>query len=191
MKDRAELAERLATRLKDERASKGLSLDALSKLSGVSRSMLSQIERGESSPTVAILWNLTRALNIDFSTLLDQSAQSSQPILEVLTAHNTPVIRNHEADCEIRILSSVDAVGETEVYDIRFGQDATLDSAPHETGTIEHLTVLEGSLLVTSADQTVTASLGDTIRYRADLAHTIRALAPSRALLIVKASLDA
>ena len=72
MKDRAEIAARLAARLKEERALKGLSLDALSKLSGVSRSMLSQIERGESSPTVAILWNLTRALNIDFSTLLEQ-----------------------------------------------------------------------------------------------------------------------
>ena len=69
MNDRAEITTRLADRLKEERAAKGLSLDALAKLSGVSRSMLSQIERGESSPTVASLWNLTRALNIDFSTL--------------------------------------------------------------------------------------------------------------------------
>lgn len=70
MKDRAEIAVRLSSRLKEERAAKGLSLDALAKLSGVSRSMLSQIERGESSPTVASLWNLTRALNVDFSTCL-------------------------------------------------------------------------------------------------------------------------
>ncbi|MBL4808294.1 MAG: helix-turn-helix transcriptional regulator, partial [Rhodobacteraceae bacterium] len=64
------ISERLAKRLKETRKGKGLSLEATAKLSGVSRSMLSQIERGESSPTVATLWNLTRALQVDFAGLL-------------------------------------------------------------------------------------------------------------------------
>lgn len=186
MKDRAEIAARLAARLKEERSLKGLSLDALSKLSGVSRSMLSQIERGESSPTVAILWNLTRALNIDFSTLLDHEMRPANPIREVLTAGRTPVIRNVEAGCEIRILSSAEAVGSTEVYDIRFSAGAALESDPHEIGTIEHLTVLEGMLTVTSAEETVIAATGDTIRYSADVPHAIRAESAARALLIVQ-----
>ena len=57
-----ELSKRLAKRLKEARKERALSLDALSKLSGVSRSMLSAIERSESSPTVAILWNLTQCI---------------------------------------------------------------------------------------------------------------------------------
>ena len=58
-------------RLREARRAKGLSLEAVAKLSGVSRSMVSQIERAESSPTVATLWNLTQALQVDFAGLLE------------------------------------------------------------------------------------------------------------------------
>lgn len=186
MNDRAEITTRLADRLKEERAAKGLSLDALAKLSGVSRSMLSQIERGESSPTVASLWNLTRALNVDFSTLLDQGAEPRHPIREIVYKDQTPVIRNREAGCDIRILSAPAEVGGTEVYDIRFDQNAMLESAAHKKGCLEHLTVLEGNLLVMSDGETANVSTGDTIRYAADVPHSISAQHPARALLVVK-----
>ena len=52
----------MPARLKEARRVQGLSLEAVSNLSGVSRSMVSSIERGESSPTISTLWNLTRAL---------------------------------------------------------------------------------------------------------------------------------
>ena len=61
----------LPARLKDARREKALSFDAVAKLSGVSRSMVSQIERGESSPTISTLWNLTKALQVDFAGLLE------------------------------------------------------------------------------------------------------------------------
>lgn len=186
MNDRAEITTRLADRLKEERAAKGLSLDALAKLSGVSRSMLSQIERGESSPTVASLWNLTRALNVDFSTLLDQEVEPQHPIREILHNDQTPVIRNRAAGCDIRILSAADEVGGTEVYDIRFDKGALLQSAPHKKGCLEHLTVLEGQLEIISDGEKAKASTGDTIRYAGDVEHAIRACKAARVLLIVK-----
>ena len=71
------ILEELPTRLKKARKDQGLSLDAIANISGVSRSMVSQIERGESSPTIATLWNLTRALNVDFAGLLDQSSSEN------------------------------------------------------------------------------------------------------------------
>lgn len=186
MNNRTEITNRLASRLKDERAAKGLSLDALAKLSGVSRSMLSQIERGESSPTVASLWNLTRALNVDFSTLLDQEAEPQHPIREIVLRDQTPVIRNRTASCEIRILSAPDEVGGTEVYDIRFDAGAVLESAPHKAGCLEHLTVLEGEIHITSDTEEAKVLVGDTIRYAADVEHAIRAPKAARALLIVQ-----
>ena len=181
-----EITLRLANRLKDERKDKGLSLDALAKLSGVSRSMLSQIERGESSPTVASLWNLTRALNVDFAELLDEKADVFGPILDVVRGESTPVIHNKNARCLIRILSAPADVGDTEVYDIHFESGACLDSAPHSAGCVEALTVLEGSLSVTSDGQSENVTKGDTIRYAADKEHSIRAEAEARALLVVK-----
>ena len=61
----------------------------MAKLSGVSRSMVSQIERGESSPTVATLWNLTQALQVDFAGLLEGRPA---PGIEVMRAGAAPVI---------------------------------------------------------------------------------------------------
>lgn len=186
MSDRAEITQRLAARVREERTAKGLSLDALSKLSGVSRSMLSQIERGESSPTVASLWNLTRALNVDFSRLLDEEAAEQAAIREHLRAGQVPVIRDRSAGCDIRILSSPDEVGQTEVYDIDFNAGAALESAPHKTGCTEHLTVISGSVEVLSDGEQAVADAGDTVRYAADVDHAIRAEHAARVILVVK-----
>ena len=67
---RQDILTRMAVRLKESRKARNLSLDALAELSGVSRSMVSQIERGESSPTVSTLWNLTQALKLGFLMLV-------------------------------------------------------------------------------------------------------------------------
>ena len=87
-----EITKRLASRLKQARQERSLSLEALANLSGVSKSMLSQIERGESSPTVASLWNLTKALNVDFAGLLDGGPNERSAIIEITRAEQTPVI---------------------------------------------------------------------------------------------------
>lgn len=181
-----EIGPRLASRLKQERKKKGLSLEALAQLSGVSRSMLSQIERSESSPTVASLWNLTRALNVDFAGLLDESADAPRSIREVVRASEIPQINNKTSGCVIRILSGPEDVGQTEVYDIQFNKNAILDSAPHKAGCEEHLTVLTGTVVVRSDQEQTTADIGDTLRYRADRDHSIQAQGEARVLLIVK-----
>ncbi|MEY1554600.1 helix-turn-helix domain-containing protein [Yoonia sp. R2331] len=186
MSPKPEIALRLASRLKAERTAKGLSLDALAKLSGVSRSMLSQIERGESSPTVASLWNLTRALNVDFAELLDVPDGGTGPILDVVRAENTPVINNKSAKCLVRILSAPDDVGDTEIYDIHFDVGACLDSSAHKSGCVEAITVLDGVLEITSNGVSERAGKGDTIRYVADQDHAIRAPKKARAILVVK-----
>ncbi|MFV2091809.1 MAG: helix-turn-helix domain-containing protein [Hyphomicrobiales bacterium] len=180
------IAERLAKRLKETRKSHGLSLEATAKLSGVSRSMLSQIERGESSPTVATLWNLTRALQVDFAGLLDDES-SPGTIREIMRANRTPNIDSQGEGCRIRILSPPDQAGRLEIYEIRFSGDAALVSEPHRQGCHEDLTVLEGALDLNSGDEVVHLAQGDTVRYAADCPHAIRATgAPACALLIVQ-----
>jgi transcriptional regulator with XRE-family HTH domain len=194
------IAERLASRLKETRKSKGLSLEATSKLSGVSRSMLSQIERGESSPTVATLWSLTRALQVDFAGLLDDE-QPQSSIKEIMRTNRTPTIDSQGEGCRIRILSPPDQAGKIEVYEIEFTAGGALKSAPHRQGCIEHLTVLQGTLNVTAGENSAQLFEGDTIRYAADCPHEIHAITkpvnvesadvesanikPAKALLIV------
>lgn len=175
----------LPARLKLARKTQGLSLEAVANLSGVSRSMVSQIERGESSPTIATLWNLTRALRIDFAGLLEDGDGGDR--VSVLAAADAPRIDNVGQRCRISILSPPEDAGGHEVYDISFEEDGALDSQPHARGAREQLTVIEGQVRITSGSATTEIRVGDTARYAADVPHSITALrGAARIFLIVK-----
>jgi transcriptional regulator with XRE-family HTH domain len=176
----------LPAKLKGARKAQGLSLEAISNLSGVSRSMVSQIERGESSPTIATLWNLTRALNVDFSGLMTQEETGDR--VDVLRASEVPTIENMGKGCRIAILSPPQDAGGHEVYDIAFEDGGFLKSQPHSSGALEQLTVMDGDVRVISGGATSDLMTGDTARYAADVAHEILALSGrARVFLIVKA----
>jgi transcriptional regulator with XRE-family HTH domain len=73
------------------RKERGLTLEKLAEVSGISKSMLSQIERGQTNPTFGVLWNLTRALKIEFSDLLEGgSALPDEDKIELVSAAHTP-----------------------------------------------------------------------------------------------------
>src|SRR5690348_12501581 len=82
MKDDAEggLDQRIAARVRDLRASRGLTLEALAERSSVSRSMISLIERGESSPTAVLLERLATGLNVPLASLFDAPSASGEPV---------------------------------------------------------------------------------------------------------------
>lgn len=183
MNPRSEIHDRLAASLREARKARGLSLDAVAKLSGVSRSMVSQIERAESSPTVATLWNLTQALQVDFAGLLEGRGEAG---IEVVRAGAAPVIGGRGKGVSIRILSPAEAVGDHEVYDLRFSANGLLESEPHSPGCREHLTVMEGQLRLRSGEEEQVLAAGDIARYPADRNHSIAAESgAARALLIV------
>ncbi|WOI57560.1 XRE family transcriptional regulator [Palleronia sp. LCG004] len=173
----------LPERLRRARQSRGLSLDAVARLSGVSRSMVSQIERGASSPTVSTLWNLTRALGVDFAGLLEESRASA---IEVLRAEDVPTIANRGTGCTIRILSPPEDAGRHEVYELRFEEGGALSSTAHARGTQENVTVIEGALTVTSGAAAHPLRAGETARYAADVPHRLEACGAARAFLVVK-----
>ena len=178
-----DILSRLPTRLKEARRAQGLSLDAVAKLSGVSRSMVSQIERGESSPTIATLWNLTRALQVDFAGLLAGQTDG----IDVLRAAEAPTIDNRGSRCRLRILSPPEDAGRCEVYEISLGDGGTLDSQPHTAGAREQITVITGRIEVISGASREILRTGDSARYAADIPHGIHAIGGgSRAILIVQ-----
>ena len=180
-----QILDKLPSRLREARRNQGLSLDAVAKLSGVSRSMVSQIERGESSPTIATLWNLTRALQVDFAGLLEEGTGADR--IEVLRDAQVPTIENRGEGCTIRILSPPEDAGRHEVYDIRFSKDGLLDSKPHTRGAREQLSVIEGQVTVTSGNAEQNLNAGDTARYAADVLHSIRAeKGAARVFLVVQ-----
>lgn len=148
-----------------------LSIDELSKRSGVSKSMLSQIEQEKSNPTVATVWKIARALGIALEKLLETKQGSN---IEVTRKTDITVIETEDGLCSTRINSPLHMTDNLELYQISFKPGGKLVSSPHYLDTEEFLTVLEGNLQVQVGDETKDLSQGDTARYGADLPHTIQ-----------------
>ena len=128
--------------------------------------MVGQIERGESSPTVSTLWDLTPALKVDFAELVENPVQSRG--IEIMSSASTPTIGTLGEGCRIRILNPPGQTGKHEVYELAFLPDGLLDSAPHGPKAKEQLMMISGILEVTSSENTALARAGDTARYDAN-----------------------
>lgn len=168
------------------RQADGLSLDALSKRAGVSKSMLSQIERNQANPTVAVVWRLANALGVPISLLVD----GDQPIpasIETLPSHATPSLRSRDGHCVLRILGPIDLAGQFEWYELSVEPGGCLDSDAHEPASREHLTVLSGTVEVQSGHNVTKIKMGETARYAADRPHSIKNVGKNlaTALLVV------
>lgn len=156
------------------RKQRELTLGQLADISGVSKSMLSQIERGQANPTFAVLWSLTRALGIEFTDLIEGGLEAdNNEKITVITDANTPEITSADGDCTLRILSPAHMTGELEWYHLEIAPGGALTSNAHAPGTIEHVTVISGSFEITSDDTTQSVKAGETARYAADVPHQI------------------
>jgi|FLOH01.1.fsa_nt_gi XRE family transcriptional regulator, regulator of sulfur utilization len=169
----------IGQKIKKLRASKKLTLDQLAIISGVSKSMLSQIERNKTNPTVGILWSLTQALDIEIGDLLTSDTEGAKEIENILSmkSHQTPEIQSADGKCSLRILGPLDLVSHIEWYEISIKQDGILSSDPHAKGTREHLTVLDGKIIICTKGQkedNYILTKGDTARYNADVQHYIK-----------------
>ena len=168
------------------RRTQHLSLDALSAKSGVSKSMLSQIERGRTNPTVAVVWKLANALGVPVMALFGEPAEAPATV-QMMAAEQVPSIHSADRKCELRILSPVDTAGQFEWYELIFQPGGALRSEAHEPGAREHLTVLKGTLTVDVDGNHSMVRQKQTVRYSADRRHAITNTTSSvvTALLVV------
>lgn len=169
------------------RQDRALSLDELSRQAGVSKSMLSQIERNQANPTVAVVWRLANALGVPMAELLGGADKPAQPAIATVPSHATPSLRSPDGHCELRILGPIELAGEFEWYELTVQPGGALESEPHEPGSREHLSVLSGVLEVQSAEATTRLKAGETARYAVDQPHAIRnpGKSAAQALLVV------
>lgn len=168
------------------RQDRELSLDELSRQAGVSKSMLSQIERHQANPTVAVVWRLATALGVGVAELLGD-ARRAAPLLTTVPAHGTPTLASPDGKCELRILGPIELAGQFEWYSLTVQPGGTLASEPHEPGSREHLSVQVGTLEVRAGASTARLRHGETARYAVDVAHSIRnpGRSTAQALLVV------
>lgn len=158
----------ISENLKRLRAENGLSLDAVAKLSGVSKSMLGQIERGEVNPTISTLWRITNGLKISFSSLVTRAQDDSEIVAR---SDVEPLV---EDDGRVRNYPAFPFEAERgfETYAVEFDPGGSLHAEAHIAGSQEFITLHAGQLEIRVADEEHLLGRGDSIRFKADVPHS-------------------
>lgn len=161
----------LGARVKQLRAERGWSLEALATASGVSRSMLSQIEREQANPTLAVTQRIARAFSMSLGDLVETPGVTCS--VTVIRADDRAYHYRSEKNCRIRTLSPLNLEKDVEFYEVQLQAGGSLRSAPHFAGTREFLTVESGQVRVESGGDAEVLTPGDSASYRADVPHAI------------------
>jgi XRE family transcriptional regulator, regulator of sulfur utilization len=173
----ADLARRIGRRLRDERTARKLSLDDLSRASGVSRAALSQIETQKSSPSISVMWKIAVGLGIPFAELLGDGAAEGQ----LLRRADAQVLRSPNGRFESRPVTPAGATPWVEVYEMRLSARSVQRSEAHAPGTREVVIVLSGGLRISVGQSVFDLEAGDSVAFRADQPHEYENLAGSEA----------
>jgi transcriptional regulator with XRE-family HTH domain len=163
------------------RTKRGLSMERLSKLSNVSRAMLSQIELAQSVPTIGVVWRVAKALGVPFSALISVPAAAKECV--VLRHQDSKVLRSQDGGFTSRALYPVDEPHQVEFYELELASRREESAEAHAPGTKEYLVVVEGSVEVTTKGEAHQLREGDAIAFIADGPHRYRNIGNSRALM--------
>jgi transcriptional regulator with XRE-family HTH domain len=161
-----------------------LSLSELSEQSGVAKSIISQIERNETNPTLATIWRLSQALDVSIERVL--ASGDDEPFIERSSRADTPILVSDDGRMRLAIIGWIKTVEWLQWYDLRSEPGGVLDSEAHQRGSVECLSVIEGTFEVEVAGIVQTARAGETLRYRCDRPHLVRCVgeAPGRATMV-------
>ncbi len=173
----------LGGRIKKFRAGRKWSLESLANASGVSRSMLSQIERNQANPTLAVTMRIARAFNMMLADLVEAPAASSA--VQVIRGADRAQVYRSDNDCQIRTLSPLPLEKDVEFYQVQLRPGGALRSAAHFEGTREFLVVEKGRVRVESDTDSEVLEKGDSATYRADVPHAIVNTGKGEALIFL------
>jgi transcriptional regulator with XRE-family HTH domain len=161
----------LGRRVRQLRTARDWSLETLAGASGVSKSMLSEIERDQANPTLAVTLRIARAFNMTLGELLEAPEATSN--VAVIRADDRAYHFRSDRYCRIRTLSPLNLEKDVEFYEVQLQPGGALRSAAHYEGTREFLTVQQGRVRIESGNDIEQLGPGDSASYRADIPHAI------------------
>lgn len=163
----ADLASRVAANLRALRQARGLSLDELAQLSGVSRAALSQIETNKTNPTIGILWKVAAGFGVPFNELIGEARAPAS----ILRRNAAQEMQSADGKFHSRPLAPAGANPLVELYELRLAARSRYASEAHVPGTREIVIVLAGALKLVTAGQSYDLAAGDSVLFAADEPH--------------------
>ena len=166
-----DLAPVVGSNLRRLRTRRGLSLERLAQISGVSRAMLGQIELGQSAPTINVLWKIARALEVTFSALISARTQTGALVLR---STESKILTSKDRTFSSRALFPFDEPRRVEFYELRLAAGSVEDADAHPPGTSENLVCTAGTVEIDVGGDTHKLEAGDSILFEADTPHAYR-----------------
>ncbi|WP_404408612.1 helix-turn-helix domain-containing protein [Jeotgalibacillus malaysiensis] len=162
-----EIKKQLGGNLRLLRKNRDLSLDRLAQLTGVSKAMLGQIERGDANPSVGTIWKIANGLKISFSSLLAAPVSD----VTVIRAETVEMLEEDHGRYRVYPIFTFDPVRQWEGYRVELDPGCHYQSESHGSGVEEYMTVIEGALIMIIAGTDYILKSGDSIRFKADQPH--------------------
>ena len=138
----------------------------------VSKSILSQIERDMSNPTVATISRISQALEENLSDLFSKIEVENNNQIE--KSHEMPSISSKDGLCHLTILGAGETVNWLQWYLLTMEKAGELDSSSHGPKTFENLTVLEGEIELQFNEESQIIKKGETYRFLSNTKHLIK-----------------
>lgn len=168
----------IAANVKRLRKNRKLTLDAAAEVTGVSRSMLAQIEKGDVNPTISVLWKIANGYKVSFTSIIEEPPQEAVSVLRAAEplAEDGGRYLNYPA-------FAFDEQRQFETYRIVIKPQGSLSAQPHLKDSQEYITVFGGTAEITADGQKYILNTGDSIRFKADVPHAYANTGDSDALL--------
>lgn len=168
--DASSVNDRIAARVRELRAARGLSLEALAEACGVSRSMISLIERGETSPTAVVLERLATGLGVMLASLFDAPAAAAAPPDPVSRRAAQQAWRDPASGYLRRNVSPPGFPSPIQLVEVSFpaGARVAYESSARQTATHQQIWVLQGTIEVTLGKARHTLGVGDCLALELD-----------------------
>ncbi|WP_086428912.1 helix-turn-helix domain-containing protein [Staphylococcus cornubiensis] len=160
----------VAENLQYYRQAHRLSLDKISQLTGISKTMISQIEKGVANPSINTLWKIANGLRIPLTSLISEENEDIQKI----DRSDIQPIYNDDRSVVVYPYFPYEAAHAFEMFCMRMDSDSILESDAHQEGAKEYIIVNEGTLTLTVGETHYEIESGQAISFNANTPHTYR-----------------
>ncbi|WP_078555294.1 helix-turn-helix domain-containing protein [Bacillus alkalicellulosilyticus] len=168
--DKINLNKIIGKRLRVIRTERQISLDKLAEMTGVSKPMLGQIERGESNPTVGTLWKIANGLQVPFTTFIEEET----PRVKLVRRDHIEPLREESGQFHVTPLFPKETGKPFECFSVTLNKGCHYQSEAHASGVEEYVFVEKGTLTLTVANHMHHLHVGDAIQFAAHFEHTYR-----------------
>lgn len=158
----------IGQRLKTARKNRNMTLDDAAEVTGVSKAMLGQIERGQSVPSVNTLWKISTGMKVPFSAFL-KAQEMNYTIVDLL---ERDAVSEENGKMRAYTIFAFDPIHSYEIFYIEFDSGCQHNSESHNKGVEEYVFVIQGKLDLILNGEKITLKEKQAIRFEADIPHS-------------------